>query len=85
VTGGARQSAADAYLRPFLDRPNLSVVTDAMVRMPHHTWLITGSSRGFGRALAAAALEAGDHVAATARRPQQGRRGRRVGRGQPLG
>jgi NAD(P)-dependent dehydrogenase (short-subunit alcohol dehydrogenase family) len=39
--------------------------------MPHHTWLITGSSRGFGRALAAAALEAGDYVAATARRPQQ--------------
>jgi NAD(P)-dependent dehydrogenase (short-subunit alcohol dehydrogenase family) len=39
--------------------------------MPHRTWLITGSSRGFGRALAAAALEAGDHVAATARRPQQ--------------
>jgi NAD(P)-dependent dehydrogenase (short-subunit alcohol dehydrogenase family) len=39
--------------------------------MSHRTWLITGSSRGFGRALAAAALEAGDHVAATARRPRQ--------------
>jgi NAD(P)-dependent dehydrogenase (short-subunit alcohol dehydrogenase family) len=39
--------------------------------MSHHTWLITGSSRGFGRALAGAALEAGDHVAATARHPQQ--------------
>jgi len=39
--------------------------------MSHRTWLITGSSRGFGRALAAAALEAGDHVAATARSPQQ--------------
>ncbi|HEY0803689.1 MAG TPA: GMC oxidoreductase, partial [Pseudonocardiaceae bacterium] len=32
VTGGARQSAADAYLRPFLDRPNLTVCTDAEVR-----------------------------------------------------
>ena len=39
--------------------------------MPHHTWLITGSSRGFGRALAAAALAAGDSVVATARHPEQ--------------
>ena len=31
VSGGIRQSAADAYLRPALDRPNLVVVTDAMV------------------------------------------------------
>ncbi|MET9418014.1 SDR family NAD(P)-dependent oxidoreductase [Streptomyces klenkii] len=35
------------------------------------TWFITGSSRGFGRSLAVAALEAGDQVAATARRPEQ--------------
>ncbi|QIQ01133.1 SDR family NAD(P)-dependent oxidoreductase [Streptomyces liangshanensis] len=35
------------------------------------TWLITGSSRGFGRELALAALESGDHVVATARRPAQ--------------
>jgi NAD(P)-dependent dehydrogenase (short-subunit alcohol dehydrogenase family) len=35
------------------------------------TWLITGSSRGFGRELASAALEAGDNVVATARRPEQ--------------
>jgi len=34
-------------------------------------WFITGSSRGFGRALARAALQAGDLVAATARRPEQ--------------
>jgi NAD(P)-dependent dehydrogenase (short-subunit alcohol dehydrogenase family) len=34
------------------------------------TWFITGSSRGFGRALVRAALEAGDTVAATARRPE---------------
>ena len=34
-------------------------------------WFITGSSRGFGRALVRAALEAGDLVAATARHPEQ--------------
>ncbi|GAA4154222.1 SDR family NAD(P)-dependent oxidoreductase [Gryllotalpicola daejeonensis] len=34
-------------------------------------WFITGSSRGFGRALVEAALEAGHRVVATARRPQQ--------------
>jgi NAD(P)-dependent dehydrogenase (short-subunit alcohol dehydrogenase family) len=34
-------------------------------------WFITGSSRGFGRALVQAALEAGDQVVATARRPEQ--------------
>ncbi|WP_225847630.1 oxidoreductase [Streptomyces sp. HPF1205] len=34
------------------------------------TWLITGTSRGFGRALATAVLEHGDNVLATARRPE---------------
>src|SRR3977135_3395212 len=34
-------------------------------------WLITGSSRGLGRALAQAALEAGHRVVATARNPLQ--------------
>jgi NAD(P)-dependent dehydrogenase (short-subunit alcohol dehydrogenase family) len=34
-------------------------------------WFITGSSRGFGWALASAVLEAGDSVVATARRPEQ--------------
>jgi NAD(P)-dependent dehydrogenase (short-subunit alcohol dehydrogenase family) len=34
-------------------------------------WFITGSSRGLGRALAVAALEAGHQVVATARRPEQ--------------
>ena len=33
----------------------------------HKTWFITGCSRGFGREWAAAALERGDRVAATAR------------------
>jgi NAD(P)-dependent dehydrogenase (short-subunit alcohol dehydrogenase family) len=35
------------------------------------TWLITGSSRGLGRALAKAALDSGDRVLATARRLDQ--------------
>ncbi|MEU5049152.1 SDR family NAD(P)-dependent oxidoreductase [Streptomyces sp. NPDC021096] len=39
--------------------------------MATQTWFITGSSRGFGRSLTVAALEAGDRVAATARRPEQ--------------
>jgi NAD(P)-dependent dehydrogenase (short-subunit alcohol dehydrogenase family) len=34
-------------------------------------WFVTGSSRGFGRALVRAALQAGDVVAATARHPEQ--------------
>lgn len=34
-------------------------------------WLITGSSRGFGKELVKAALENGDRVVATARRPEQ--------------
>jgi NAD(P)-dependent dehydrogenase (short-subunit alcohol dehydrogenase family) len=35
------------------------------------TWLITGSTRGFGRELATAALANKDNVVATARRPEQ--------------
>ena len=35
--------------------------------MSARTWFITGSSRGFGREWAIAALERGDNVAATAR------------------
>ncbi|ETI63074.1 oxidoreductase [Sphingobium sp. C100] len=35
------------------------------------TWLVTGGSRGFGRALCAAILEAGDNLVATARDPIQ--------------
>jgi choline dehydrogenase-like flavoprotein len=31
IVNGRRQSAADAYLNPALDRPNLDVVTDALV------------------------------------------------------
>jgi NAD(P)-dependent dehydrogenase (short-subunit alcohol dehydrogenase family) len=39
--------------------------------MSEKIWFITGSSRGFGRSLVVAALEAGDRVVATARRPEQ--------------
>jgi NAD(P)-dependent dehydrogenase (short-subunit alcohol dehydrogenase family) len=35
------------------------------------TWLITGSSRGFGRELAQAVLDSGDQAVLTARRPEQ--------------
>jgi NAD(P)-dependent dehydrogenase (short-subunit alcohol dehydrogenase family) len=35
------------------------------------TWLITGSARGLGRSITEAALAAGHHVVATARRPEQ--------------
>jgi choline dehydrogenase len=31
IVDGTRQSAADGYLRPALDRPNLTVLTDALV------------------------------------------------------
>jgi NAD(P)-dependent dehydrogenase (short-subunit alcohol dehydrogenase family) len=39
--------------------------------MTQLVWFVTGSTRGFGRALVTAALHAGDAVAATARRPEQ--------------
>ncbi|MFD8733343.1 SDR family NAD(P)-dependent oxidoreductase [Streptomyces sp. NPDC059618] len=45
--------------------------TDNTTENTQQTWFVTGSSRGFGRALVRAALEAGDTVAATARRPEQ--------------
>jgi NAD(P)-dependent dehydrogenase (short-subunit alcohol dehydrogenase family) len=39
--------------------------------MAPRTWLVTGSSRGFGREIVRAAHAAGDQVVATARRPEQ--------------
>ncbi|HEY4095919.1 MAG TPA: SDR family oxidoreductase [Baekduia sp.] len=38
--------------------------------MPTKTWFITGTSRGFGREWASAALQRGDRVAGTARDPR---------------
>ncbi|MFI1177337.1 SDR family NAD(P)-dependent oxidoreductase [Streptomyces melanogenes] len=46
-------------------------MTENTTANTQQTWFVTGSSRGFGRALVRAALEAGDTVAATARRPEQ--------------
>ena len=45
-------------------------MTSASTPAPR-TWLITGASRGLGRAFADVALEAGDAVVAAARRPEQ--------------
>jgi NAD(P)-dependent dehydrogenase (short-subunit alcohol dehydrogenase family) len=39
--------------------------------MTTQTWIITGASRGFGRALAESALAAGDRVVAAVRRPER--------------
>jgi NAD(P)-dependent dehydrogenase (short-subunit alcohol dehydrogenase family) len=40
-------------------------------RVMSKVWLITGASRGLGRAFTEALLEAGDRVVATARNPDQ--------------
>jgi NAD(P)-dependent dehydrogenase (short-subunit alcohol dehydrogenase family) len=48
--------------------------------MRKNTWLITGSSRGFGRALAEAVLDAGHNLVATARNPESLQR---IGEGRP--
>ena len=58
-------SISNTITRPGLDTPKATGV--ALRR----TWLITGSSRGLGRALAEAALAAGENVIATARNPDQ--------------
>jgi len=49
------------------DASTLDRVTSAVPQV----WFVTGSSRGFGRALVRAALDAGDRVVATARQPGQ--------------
>ena len=41
--------------------------------MSDKVWFITGTSRGFGREWAIAALDRGDRVAATARNTEIGR------------
>lgn len=42
-----------------------------MTRQHRRIWFITGSSSGFGRALSETALERGDSVVATARKPER--------------
>ena len=45
-------------------------INDADAATNPRVWLITGASSGFGRAIATAALDGGDIVVATTRRPQ---------------
>jgi NAD(P)-dependent dehydrogenase (short-subunit alcohol dehydrogenase family)/catechol-2,3-dioxygenase len=71
----------DFFARPIdLDRPEEELLREvemselaAGVRQTSTSkvWLITGSSRGFGRCLAEAVLDAGDRLVATARHPEQ--------------
>lgn len=49
----------------------MSSVTIMDTTQTAKTWIITGASSGLGRALAEAALEAGDRVVGTARRPER--------------
>ena len=51
-------------------RARLRIRLENEIPMPK-VWLITGSSRGLGRALAEAVLTAGDKLVATARNPEQ--------------
>jgi NAD(P)-dependent dehydrogenase (short-subunit alcohol dehydrogenase family) len=66
--GGMRSSCPDPGER---NCTMVDLVSDlASSGRPAQVWLITGSSRGFGRELVVAALERGDHVVATARRTE---------------
>jgi NAD(P)-dependent dehydrogenase (short-subunit alcohol dehydrogenase family) len=55
-------------LRPGVDRGRLVGMTN---RESGRVWLITGATSGFGRAIAEAALAAGDTVVGAARSPQR--------------
>ena len=60
------------YVELRCEKPPDPGSTSAVVlRGMQQIWFITGSLRGLGRALVMAALDAGDLVAATARRPGQ--------------
>ena len=67
ATAGAFLSAGTPE-QPLLGPGN----ADSDVRGPApRVWLVTGASRGLGRAVTAVALQRGDHVVATAREPHQ--------------
>lgn len=55
----------------MLDGADLRPESGTMTGKQQRVWLITGCSAGFGKELALAALNAGDLVMATARRPEQ--------------
>src|SRR5689334_22231280 len=47
--------------------PRLPLRSSGIAKMPNKVWFITGTSKGFGRVWAEAALARGDQVVATAR------------------
>lgn len=74
---GSRVVGRDATALAF-ERTRISTVSSmtehsTTARTAHHprTWLITGASSGIGRALTVAALDAGEFVIGTARRPER--------------
>ena len=69
ATGRPFVFAFHCIARAFASRSEGKEEKEESVKMS--VWFITGSSRGFGRALVQAALERGNSVVATARRPEQ--------------
>lgn len=65
-----RAESRNAQRRHAFTTLRLTSNLEKEVLMPK-VWLITGSSRGLGRALAEAVLAAGDKLVATARNPEQ--------------
>ena len=65
-----RAESRNAQRRHVFATLRLTSNLEKEVLMPK-VWLITGSSRGLGRALAEAVLAAGDKLIATARNPEQ--------------
>ena len=57
-------------LRFAFERTRSSSVTTMSPTSSNLTWIITGASRGFGRAIAEYALKAGDNVLAAVREPR---------------
>ncbi|CAM3520504.1 SDR family oxidoreductase [Mycolicibacterium frederiksbergense] len=57
-------------IRLAFERTRSSSVATMSPTSNHLTWIITGASRGFGRAIAERALEAGDSVLAAVREPR---------------
>jgi choline dehydrogenase len=56
IVGGRRQSAADAYLTPALNRPSLDVVTNALA---HRVWIEGGRCTGVEYSTGAELVSAG--------------------------